>query len=202
MNVTVAVATYGGRDWKSLALTRAVPSALDLKVPVLHIHGSTLQHARNEALGLVRSEFVCFLDADDELEPHYFEHIEQGTADIRVPAVRHMLAGTAQPEREMRVAGHKHSCTADCLAEGNWVVIGAVARTTLLQQVGGFRDFPIYEDWDLWARCWQAGATFEQINGAVYRAHVRRDSRNRAPDRPARLAAHRAIATANGLPVP
>jgi hypothetical protein len=47
-----------------------------------------------------------------------------------------------------------------------------------------------------------AGATIEPIYGAVYRAHVRPDSRNRAPSREAKLAAHQAIARANGLPIP
>jgi hypothetical protein len=44
----------------------------------------------------------------------------------------------------------------------------------------------------------QAGASVEALPAAIYRAHVRDDSRNRAPDREARLAAHRAIAVANG----
>jgi hypothetical protein len=86
--------------------------------------------------------------------------------------------------------------------DGNWLVIGCVARTDLLREVGGFRDFPVYEDWDLWLRCWLAGATFER-------------SRRRLPGaRPARLpqpwplsqeekhAGPPGIAEANGLPVP
>jgi GT2 family glycosyltransferase len=77
-----------------------------------------------------------------------------------------------------------------------------VARADLLRSVGGWRDFDWSEDWDLWVRAWQAGATIEAIPGAVYIAHVRKDSRNRAPARSAKLASHRAIARANGLPVP
>lgn len=202
MNVTVAVATFGSPDWSNLARTRAIPSALDLNVPVVHIHGATLHEARNEALAAVTTEFVCFLDADDQLERGYFDAMATGTADIRAPAVRYVIGGTPQPERIMRVAGHSHACTGDCLVDGNWIVIGAVARTERLRAVGGFRDFEWSEDWDLWLRCYQAGATVEQITGAVYRAHVRQDSRNRAPDRQQRLDAHRAIALANGVPVP
>jgi cellulose synthase/poly-beta-1,6-N-acetylglucosamine synthase-like glycosyltransferase len=72
-----------------------------------------------------------------------------------------------------------------------------MARTELLRKVGGWRDWPLYEDWDLWLRCHLAGATFEAIPRAIYRAHARVDSRNRAPDRAARLAAHEAIHRAN-----
>lgn len=101
-----------------------------------------------------------------------------------------------------RVAGHSHTCEADCLRDGNWLVVGSVARTSLLLEVGGWRDWPLFEDWDLWARCWLAGATFEAVPAAVYRAHASGNSRNRRPGRRQKLAAHQAIARANGLPVP
>jgi GT2 family glycosyltransferase len=80
------------------------------------------------------------------------------------------------------VAGHTQDCTADCLPEGNWLVVGACLRTQLVRDVGGWRDFPVYEDWDLFLRCHKAGATFELVRDAVYRAHVRTDSRNRGPN--------------------
>lgn len=205
MDVTVVVATFGDLAWAELARTRALPSARALGVPVWHEHGETLHDARNQALDAVDSEFVCFLDADDQLERGYFDAMAEGTADVRAPEVRYMIGSTPQPQRVMRVAGHIHSgrCTGECLPYGNWIVIGAVARTTLIREVGGFRDFPVYEDWDLWVRCWQHGATFEQIEGAVYRAHVRRDSRNRGRlSHEAKHAIHQDIARANRLPVP
>jgi hypothetical protein len=100
-----------------------------------------------------------------------------------------------------RVAGHTHThaCAAGCLTEGNWLVIGALARAELLRQIGGWRDWPVYEDWDLWLRCHLAGASIEAIPAAVYRAHVRPDSRNRAAPLEQRLTTHRAIEAANGL---
>jgi hypothetical protein len=67
----------------------------------------------------------------------------------------------------------------------------------MIRDVGGWRDFAWSEDWDVWLRCWLAGATVEAVPAAVYRAHVRPDSRNRAPAREARLAAHQAIVAAN-----
>lgn len=200
MDVTVLVATYGDDAWIELARTRAIPSVTD--APVVHHHGLTLHDARNSALEAAATEWVCFLDADDELEPDYFDAMARGTADLRAPAVRYVTSTSRPQARVPRVAGHVHACTADCLEWGNWLVIGTLARADLLRTVGGFRDYPWSEDWDLWVRCWHAGATIEAVPAAVYRAHVRRDSRNRAPDRQFKHAAHRAIAAANGLPVP
>lgn len=199
LDVTVCIATFGADSWRELAATRAVPSALALDVPIIRMHASSLREARNRALDAVTSELVCFLDADDELEPQYFDRIDEVTADVRAPAVRYVRNRFDQGVRMPRVAGHAHDCTAECLAFGNWIVIGAVAPTRLLKDVGGFRDFTWAEDWDLWVRCWQAGATIAPAPRAVYRAHVRRDSRNRGATQDEKNAAHRAIAEANGL---
>ncbi len=199
MDVTVAVATYGDDQWRHLAAERAVPSAQALGVPVVHHHGDTLHDARNGALEQVETEWVCHLDADDELEPGYFTAMAGGTADVRAPAVVYVIDGDPKPPWMPRVAGHIHRCRAACLTEGNWLVVGSVARTDLVRSVGGWRDFDWSEDWDLWLRCYLAGATFEGIRPAIYRAHVRPDSRNRGASRATRDAAHMAIATANGL---
>jgi glycosyltransferase involved in cell wall biosynthesis len=198
VDVTVAVATFGQRRWPRLALERAIPSAAALGVPVVHVHGATLHDARNEALERVDTEWICHLDADDELEPGFFDAIADGTADLRAPAVRYIRHGRQLRAPSVpRVAGHHHDCTAACLPDGNWLVVGTVARAELLRDVGGWRDFSWSEDWDLWLRCHLTGASVEASPAAVYRAHVRPDSRNRAPSHAARLAAHQAIHRAN-----
>lgn len=203
MDVTVVVATFGDPDWKRLGIARAASSALAQEVPVVCVHRDTLHEARNDGLAKVKTEWVCYLDADDELERGYFDIIGQADADIRVPAVRYVIGGTPQADRIPTVAGHTHECDADCLTEGNWIVIGAVTRTDLIRRVGGWHDYPVYEDYDLWVRCWLAGATIDRVPEAVYRAHVRTDSRNRGSlTREAKHAVHQDIARANGVKVP
>lgn len=204
MDVTVCVGTFGDSSWIRLAQDRALPSARALGVPTVHVHADTLHEARNGAVAQVETEWVIHLDADDELERGYVDAMAGGTADVRAPAVRY-VRGTGDrsaPARMPRVAGHTHDCAARCLPYGNWLVVGAAVRAQLVLTVGGWRNFPWSEDWDLWLRCYLAGASFEAIPTAVYRAHVRRGSRNRAMVGSARLDAHRAIAAANGVPVP
>lgn len=191
MDVTVVVGTFGDPAWRDLAYSRAIPSVPE-NVPVIHRHGSTLAQARNEGLALVTTEWVIFLDADDELEPGYIEAMERGTADVRGPLARY-IRGAQQKLWQPRVAGHQHDCTAECLPDGNWLLVGATVRTELLRRAGGWRDYPWSEDWSTWIRCWKAGATFELIRDAIYRAHVRLDSRNRGATQEARLAAHQEI---------
>jgi hypothetical protein len=191
VGVTISVATYGDSCWIDLATRRAIPSALAQGVPVVYVHGLTLHGARNAALEQVATEHVVFLDADDELRPGYCDALAAGTADLRAPAVQYVTSGgRPQAPYVPRVAGHQHDCTADCLTDGNWIVVGAMARTDLLRSVGGWEAFEWSEDWALWARCWRAGATIETISDAVYVAHVNPASRNRAPDHKAKNRAH------------
>lgn len=202
LDVTVAVCTFGAAEWVRLANTRAMPSARVLGVPVVHVHDSTLDGARNAALDRITTEWVIYLDADDELEAGYLDAMATGTADVRAPAVRYVQGDRAAWPRMPTVAGHTHTCDESCLPYGNWLVIGAMVRGELLRRAGGWRDWPWSEDWDMWLRCQKAGATFEPIPAAIYRAHVRRTSRNRGQGQATRLAAHRAIAAANGVPIP
>lgn len=196
MDWTVVIGTYGESSWARLALERAWPSAVD-QAHVVHSHAKTLAQARNAALERVDTEWVVHLDADDELEPGFIETLAQGHADLRAPAVRYAKGARFFRPRMPQVAGHQHICSAECLPEGNWLVVGTGVRADLVREVGGWREFSWSEDWDLWLRCWLAGASVEGVPDAIYRAHVRPDSRNRAPLREERQAAHEAIYAAN-----
>ena len=174
MDVTVVVGTFGGPDWVQLAYQRAIPSAERLGVAVEHRHAGSLASARNQGAALARTEWLCFLDADDELAPGYIEAMEKASGDLRGPAVSYVRRGRGAAPR----------LWPECdLRDGNFLVIGTLVRKAMFEAVGGFKDWPMYEDWCLFQRCVKAGATVELVPGAVYIAHVRQDSRNREPSR-------------------
>lgn len=202
MTFGVVVAVYGNLSyWRPLARRALASAEAQTLAPVQieYVEGSSLHEARNAGLDRLRTEFAVHLDADDELEQGYLAAMATGVTDVRVPAVRYIQNGRPRSPAILNVSGHSHACTAACLTAGNWIVVGAAVRTELARVVGGWRDFDWSEDWDLWLRCHLAGATFESLPSAVYRAHVRTNSRNRAPSRAAKLAAHRAIEAANGV---
>jgi GT2 family glycosyltransferase len=179
MEVTVAIGTFGDMSWRRLARERAIPSVEAEGVNWVHVHADSLHQARNASLEEVETEWVIHLDADDELEPGYVKAMGDATADVRAPSVRYVRRNRPRQPGMPKVAGHEHDCTSACFPQGNWVAIGAAVRAQLVRDVGGWEDFAVYEDWALWLRCWKAGATFEAVPEAVYRAHVRMDSRNR-----------------------
>jgi GT2 family glycosyltransferase len=202
VDVTIAVSTFGSDWWQELACHRAVPSARKQGVPVVCCHADTLQDARNGSLDQVKTEWIIYLDADDELEPGYVETMLSRTADLRAPMVRYMHNGAGAMPRMPNVWGHTHQCVGECLPFGNWMVIGTMVRADMLRKVGGWHDYPWSEDWDMWLRCYLAGATVEAVPEAIYRAHVNPNSRNRSMSHAGRLETHRAIAAANGVPIP
>lgn len=207
LDVTVVVATFGAAEWHQQAQERAVPSAKALDVPVVHVHGSALHTARNEALKAVTTPWVVHLDADDELEGGYVVAAGRvaatSGADVIVPQVRYIHpSGSTGVAHMPRVYNHTdHECDAACLPYGNWIVVGAPVRTELAQSVG-WEDWPRYEDWAFWLECHRRNASFAVCPDAIYRAHVRPVSRNMRHAPESGVEVHRMIALAKGVPVP
>lgn len=173
MNVSILIATYGDPAWGELAWSRAYPSAMTegaFEVITNHCDSEdcTLAESRNHAAGQAAGDWLCHLDADDELCPGYLDAMASaasGRGDVLLaPAVSY--GGPAGiPNR------------------GGWpsvneCVIGTLVPRALFLEVGGFRELPSLEDYDLWLRCVKAGARIVHVPDAVYCAHVTPGSRN------------------------
>jgi glycosyltransferase involved in cell wall biosynthesis len=189
VNISVCIATYGSEDWHDLAWSRAWPSAQDqgaLEVNCFHDPEGTIASVRNELAGTAKGDWLCFLDADDELAPGYLDAMKRAFEQERhdgdlllTPAARDIKK--AKPERvKFRPEADLHT--------GNWLLIGTLIQRDLFWRVGGFRDFPHgLEDWNLWARCVRAGARIKKVPDAIYVVHHNMESKHMklAANRPA-----------------
>lgn len=172
MNASIVVSTFGTDYWKILAAKRALPSARSFGLPVYYNHGESLCKARNKGLYEVKTEFIVYCDADDELAPGFFDEMDKVDGDLRPPSVEHVYEKVTFMPRVVGQNGvHNHVCVGECLLDGNWMVVGTVARTELLKEVGGWKEWETFEDWELWLRCWLAGATITPVPKAIYRAY-------------------------------
>jgi glycosyltransferase involved in cell wall biosynthesis len=184
--ISVCIGTYGNEYWKNLAEERAIPSVERQTLPPADrqaVHGATLQEARNHAATQAKGEWLCFLDADDELDPHYLEAmtraIEQDGPPTRLlqPSTLGVYSAGCT-DREPVVHPPKD------LHIQNFLIIATVVRRDQFLRVGGFADLISHEDWDLWVRCWLDGAVVQPVPEAIYRVHVRSNGRNSAGTAP------------------
>lgn len=194
MKVSIVIATCGDDAWGELAWSRAYPSAREelepgpgglgvreVQVIVEHYPSLSVPSARNAAAAIATGDWLCFLDADDELEPGYIAAMARAFREgailedwspLLVPARRLVapeLAGGFVAGQPMSPAGIPN--------RGGWpavneCVIGTLVRRERFEEVGGFRELPSIEDYDLWLRCYDAGAQLVYVEDAVYREHV------------------------------
>lgn len=174
--ISVIVATFGDESWKQIA-ERAVASVHTQRTPpqeLIVVHGKSLAQARNEGARQATQPWLCFLDADDELQPQFMTAMSRVTGrsyGLLNPAVKFIDPnGRAKPVRMFKPKS---------LDQGNYLVIGTVVRADLFWGAGAFDErWEAWEDWALWRRVVELGGRIHQVPGAVYRAHERMDGRN------------------------
>jgi GT2 family glycosyltransferase len=168
VDVTVVVSTYGTGDWEAMgAATAAAHDAL-------HIHADTLAEARNLAVDVADSEWVIHLDADDSLAPGYIDAMSHATGDLRAPRLRFV--------HESGRVNEPFDLTRRDIRRTNPCAIGTAVRRADILTVGGWRDWPAFEDFDLFRRLWLAGGRIEHVSAAIYLARRRPGSRNDVAD--------------------
>jgi|SRR6187402_1763661 len=176
--VTVIIPVYGDLHFWLPMIARAQESVLKQTYPCKLIISvsDNLRNARNQYALEDESDYLVFLDADDELKPDYIMNMLLSEGDIRVPSVHkysdHPYPHNLRPDTDQSWYRPKDLIT------GNYIVVGAMIRTELFRSLGGFHDYESLEDWDLWLRAEEAGAIFTQCPGAVYKVHKRVGSRN------------------------
>lgn len=174
-NISVIVPTFGNRVVWSIYADRAIESVRSQTIEpdnILWAHAENLMVARNGPVESVKSKWLIFLDADDELDSGYIEAmIKHGTGTINRPSTLGVQIDGTEDDHPVMIPKRD-------INRSNYIVIGAMIEREAFLDVGGFRDYPILEDWDLFGRMIKAGATVVDVYDAVYRVTVRPQSRN------------------------
>lgn len=188
--ISCVIGTFGSMTWQQRARQRAIPSTdgqgFDEVIPMHLAHG-TLAQARNGAGADAKSEWLLFLDADDELAPGFGDAMRKAIKrDLARPAL-FTPAVAYGPQTRPKIWPR-----IDWKA-GNWCIIGTLIQRELFLEIGGFGEYALYEDYALWATAAEAGAVVFEVPKAVYIAHPTPASRNRAPGKAERLYWHQRI---------
>ncbi len=174
MDVAVIVGTFGDESWIERSRTALESAKKQNPAELLGVHASTLAQARNEGAARTSAEWLCFLDADDQLEPGYLEAMAEAERPdaLLAPAVRYVqddFIGAAMVLSDRDIA------------RVNPCVIGTLIRRDRFFEVGQFWEERAWEDWSLFRRAWLLGDTVHHVPAAIYRANVNPNGRNNVP---------------------
>jgi glycosyltransferase involved in cell wall biosynthesis len=175
--ITIVIATYGEEYWESLARERALPSVMHLEanheIIIGHSPDASIADVRNGLAAEATGEWLCFLDADDELDHGYVAAMEENAQPrhLLTPRVMQVINGRRKRAQFYREVN---------LLSGNWLIVGTLVERSLFEEVGGFGDYPHgFEDWSLWYKCARVGAKVKKVPSAIYVQHVNPDSKHR-----------------------
>lgn len=177
--ISVLISSFGEPKWEGLARRRAYPSVVDQgfhEVLVLHEPGMTLAEVRNANAARATGDFLCHLDADDELAPGFADAMKTALAGL--DEGEHLLTPAIKYGAGKKFSTPRFWPEID-IKTGNWMVIGTLVPRQIFEHVSGWNEYELYEDWALLAKCMEAGATPIMVPDAHYMVHVSANSRNR-----------------------
>lgn len=121
---------------------------------------------RNRILSRTKTEWCAFLDDDDEWMPHHLSTLIKAAnetgADILYPWFEVPVGFDPWPG----VFGREFD--SEELSTRNYIPVTVLARTDIVKSVGGFEPYgdqkeSACDDWGLWRKLLEAGATFHHV---------------------------------------
>ena len=100
-----------------------------------------IAYARDVGFRYSKGDRILFLDGDDKLNPDFIQKVSQINADIVYPDMLMFGVGVKLVKSDHRVIRKKMR-----------IPISSLMKREVYQELGGFKDLPVYEDWDFWIR--------------------------------------------------
>ncbi len=187
-------------------------AARDARFVVHRLPRAGLVAALNAGIARAGAPILLRADADDVNEPERFAaqvHALEERPELTVVASRIRFFGDALSpdlldyETWLNAALEPDEIERDLFVESPLPHPAVAMRSAALRAIGGYRDGPFPEDYDLWLRGWRAGWRFAKLPATLVRVrdHARRLTRTDARYRPAAFLACKAehLVAARGL---
>ena len=131
--------------------------------------------ARDIGVKMSSGKLLLFLDADDKLAPDFIEQCGRviNRVDIAYPNVLKF----GHIEKPKLVDSPKEITAKYIMGKSCGLVVTSMMHRFVYEKLDGFRQLPVYEDWDFWVRAKFNGYTFTRANTLLhYRQNIK--SRN------------------------
>jgi GT2 family glycosyltransferase len=166
------------------ALRRHSDSDSRIKITRLAHHGG-ISAASNAALAMATGEYVAMLDHDDELAPDALLHIVEALNRRPEADVLYSDEDKVDPDGRRFGPFFKPDWSPDLLLSENYITHLVAARTSLVQEVGGFRsEYDGSQDHDLILRLTRQARDIVHLPAVLY--HWRTSAGSAAGDEAAK----------------
>jgi glycosyltransferase involved in cell wall biosynthesis len=134
-------------------------------VTILHGKNKGVVRARDTGVRMARSKYILFVDADDWLS---LDYIQKGMRDLEKADITYpdfMMVYTDKPplliETPKRI-------TPKLMMKHCRIPVSCLMKKDTYVRLGGFKNFPLYEDWDFWLRAMTLDLTFKKFESVLY----------------------------------
>lgn len=148
----------------------------DVVTVLTDTHHQGAASTRNKAIPSITTEWVAWMDDDDELYP---DHLKRCLAAARVHRADVVYPG-CDVERDGRLIPVQEEWgrfgepfDSDLLREKSYIPVTSLVRTEFILKTEGFRKPPgsDYEDWGMYLQLLDAGAVFYHLPVKTWRWH-------------------------------
>lgn len=143
---------------------------------------------RNRGLAEVKTEYAAFLDDDDEWLPHHVSTLMEAAQETGADVVYPWFQVISSHPFDPFPGAFRRKFDAGLLRESNYIPTTVVARAELVRDVGGFEPHgdqkeSACDDWGLWLKLLDAGATFHHVPMVTWLWHWHGQHTSGLPDR-------------------
>lgn len=133
--------------------------------------------ARDVGVKMSSGKLLLFVDADDKLAPDFIQQCGKVIASTDIAYPNMILFGDVP--RNKLVINPSTISKKYLLGRKTSIPVTSMMYRRVYENLGGFKELPIFEDWDFWIRAAFNGYTFKRANTLLwYRQN--KDSRNHA----------------------
>ena len=155
------------------------PKAHALATSIILPKNKGVSFARDIGVRLSTGKILLFVDADDKLAPDFIQQCGKVIANKDIAYTNQILFGAV--EQNLLVEAPINLTPKNIISNRCDIRVTSMMHRKVYEKLNGFKELPVFEDWDFWIRAMFNGYTFGKANTLLwYRQNYQNQlSRNR-----------------------